>query len=155
MDPDGFARSWMESFDQRVRGESGPLEQTHHRLAAVQGVHPSLGSVQRAANVRMEFARELLDSNTSVLSALDALRGAGVRLAVVSDTFDETPRLWPNTALAPRFEVAVFSCQEGARKPDPRMYQIALGRLESPASRCASVGDGGSHELTGARATGL
>lgn len=79
VDPDGFARSWMESFDQRGRGESGPLERTRHRLAAVQGVHPSLGAVQRAANVRMESARELLDSSTPALSALDALHGAGVR----------------------------------------------------------------------------
>lgn len=155
VDPDDFARSWMESFDQRARGELGPLEHTIERLAAERGAHPSLDAVQRAASVRMGFAQELLDSSAPVLSALDALREAGVRLAVVSDTSDETPRLWSDTVLAHRFEVAVFSCQEGVRKPDPRMYQRALSRLGMPASRCAFVGDGGSNELTGASAVGL
>ncbi len=90
VDPDGFARSWMESFDPRVRGEFGPLERTIERLAAAQGGHPRWTEVQRAARVRLRFARQLLASSGRVLSALDALRDAGVRLALVSDTSDET-----------------------------------------------------------------
>lgn len=155
VDPDGFAKSWMESFDPRARGEFGPLERTIERLAALHGGHPRRAEVLRAARVRLGFAGQVLASSGRVLSALDALRAAGVRLALVSDTSDETTRLWPETDLSQRFEVTVFSCEEGVRKPNPRIYETALRRLALPASRCAFVGDGGSNELTGARAVGL
>jgi putative hydrolase of the HAD superfamily len=155
VDPESFVRQWSESFDERVRGRLGPLEETIEHLAVRLGHRPSTEQVEQAARIRLDFSRLSLRSDPRVLRALDDLRGAGCRLALVSDTSEETPRLWATSELAPRFEVTVFSCEEQVRKPEPAIYRRALERLRLDPSRCAFVGDGGSHELSGAAAVGL
>ncbi len=155
VDPVVFESDWAETFGQRVSGQLGSLEETIRRISGRQGIEPSSERVRRALETRLAFTKAHLESCGPVLPQLDALRTAGVRLAIVSDTSEETPRLWPSIALGSRFEAAVFSCEEGICKPDPRMYYLALQRLGLPAERCAFVGDGGSHELTGATAVGL
>jgi putative hydrolase of the HAD superfamily len=155
VDPDAFLRRWRESFDDRVRGRLGSLEDTIQHLVAGLGRPPSPEQVHEAARIRLEFSRASLRSDRRVLLALDELRQAGCRLAIVSDTSEETPRLWTAPELASRFDVTVFSCQEGIRKPEPAIYRLALERLRLDRSRCAFVGDGGSHELSGATAVGL
>ncbi|MGC2288905.1 MAG: HAD family hydrolase [Thermoplasmata archaeon] len=155
VDPETFEKDWTESLDQRCRGQLGSLEETVRRISERQGIEPTFDRVHQALKIRLRFAKSHLESCGSVLPELDALRAAGVRLAVVSDTSAETPRLWPSTVLGQRFEAAVFSCEEGFCKPDPRMYRLAIQRLELPVEHCAFVGDGGSRELTGATGVGL
>ncbi len=155
VNPVRFERDWAESLVERCCGQLGSLEETVRRIAGRQGIEPTFDDVRQATKIRLAFARSHLEACGPVLPELDALRAAGVRLAVVSDTSEETPRLWPSTALSHRFEATVFSCEEGFCKPDPRMYHRALRRLDLPAERCAFVGDGGSHELTGATTVGL
>ncbi len=41
------------------------------------------------------------------------------------------------------------------RKPDPRIYQLALQRLGCAPEACFYVGDGSDRELTGAREAGI
>ena len=53
------------------------------------------------------------------------------------------------------FDVEVFSCEVGLVKPEREIYECCLNRLGLAAKECVFVGDGGSGELTGARAVGL
>ncbi|MGA7923261.1 MAG: HAD family hydrolase [Thermoplasmata archaeon] len=155
VDPVRFEGDWAKSLELRCSGQLGSLEECLRRIAGRQGIVPTFDHVRESVEVRLAFCQSPLESCGPVLPELDALRAAGVRLAVVSDTSGETPRLWPSTVLGQRFDATVFSCEEGFCKPDPRMYQRALQRLHLPAERCAFVGDGGSHELTGATTVGL
>jgi putative hydrolase of the HAD superfamily len=155
VDPVEFEADWARSFEDRVYGRLGSLSQTLERLSARQGKYPSADPIRRAGELRVAWTRAVLDASGPVLPGLDRLRGAGMRLAVVSDTSAEVPYLWPSTELGRRFDASVFSCEEGFCKPDPRMYRRALDRLGLRAERCAFVGDGGSRELTGAGAVGL
>ena len=43
----------------------------------------------------------------------------------------------------------------GRCKPDPMIYLTACHRLGVPPEQCLYVGDGGSHELTGATEVGM
>lgn len=155
VDPPTFAQSWLNSADERFRGTLGSLEQVIEHLAGAQGAQPTSEMVHRALQLRLGAVRALLDRAAPLIPALDSFRAAGLRLALISDTTEETVRLWPETALSSRFDVAVFSCVEGICKPDPRIYRHALGRLRLSPSGCAYVGDGGSQELSGAEAVGL
>jgi len=150
-----FENDWMQSNDQRMLGQLGSLEDTMATLAERQGVRPTPERIRRATEIRLAFCRSTLDACDPVLPGLDALRKAGLRLAVVSDCSGETARLWTSSRLGQRIQTTVFSCVEGVFKPDPRMYRRALQKLDLPADRCAFVGDGGSRELTGATAIGL
>lgn len=155
LDPALFEHDWAGCFGERVTGRLGSLEETIRRMAERQGACPSADEMRRALETRLAFTRSQLDACGPVLPALDTLRAAGLRLAVVSDASEEAPRLWLSCPLGVRIPATVFSCQQGFCKPDPRMYLHALAQIGLPANRCAYVGDGGSHELTGAEAVGL
>lgn len=144
-----------ESFDERIRGALGDLRQTLRTLALRSGASPAEGAVERAAAQRVAMTRRQLDVEAPVLDALDALRRGGLRLGLVSDCTAETPLAWPHSPLAPRFDVAVFSCVIGLRKPDPRVYVQATRTLAVSPQECVYVGDGGSRELSGAALLGM
>jgi putative hydrolase of the HAD superfamily len=87
-------------------------------------------------------------------TACRALAEAGLRLAVVSNwdigLHDHLARLG-FTALV---DAVVTSAEAGAPKPDPRVFRLALERLDVAASQAVHVGDG-SEDDEGARAAGL
>ncbi len=155
VDPTGFTMAWIDSIGERCRGSLGSLEATIERFARALGGRPSSDAIRQATELRLDFSRSTLDRVEPILPGLDALRRSGFRLAIVSDSTEETARLWRETRLSSRFDLAVFSFEEKVCKPDPRMYAKALSGLGLPPVRCAYVGDGGSRELTGAESVGL
>ena len=79
---------------------------------------------------------------------LQYLKDNGYKTGLLSNCSSETVRVWPETLLAPLIDVPVFSAVEGIMKPDPRLFQIALGRLGERAKDCLYIADGMSQELT-------
>src|SRR5258708_741174 len=67
----------------------------------------------------------------------------------------ELPAAWPGLPVAELFDAAAFSCEIGARKPDPIVFKTIAGRLGVVPEDCLYVGDGGGHELTGSSAVGM
>jgi len=63
--------------------------------------------------------------------------------------------LWPALDLARLVDAPIFSSVAKMRKPDPGIYLLACERLAVMPQRCLFVGDGGSHELSGAEAVGM
>ena len=155
IDPAQFERNWSETLRDRTVGGLGNLEATIRAIAELQGTNPTEASVRRALDVRLAYTRTLFDACKPLLPAIDKLKGAGLRLAVVSDCSGEIPRLWPSTDLGARIQSTVFSCETGFCKPDPRAFRLALRQLSLDANDCAYVGDGDSRELTGASSMGL
>jgi putative hydrolase of the HAD superfamily len=86
---------------------------------------------------------------------LRALRARGLRTAVVSDCWYELPLLLPHLPVSDLLDARVFSIEVGECKPHPSMYLTACRRLGVAPDECLYVGDGGSRELTGARALGM
>src|SRR6185437_12551140 len=92
----------------------------------------------------------------TALAVLRQLRNYyALKTCVVSDCSPELPQIWKETPFAPMFDAAVFSCEVGVRKPNPKIYLEACGRLGVEPDECLFVGDGGSGELTGAAALGM
>ncbi len=73
----------------------------------------------------------------------------------MSNCSSEVPPLWKAGPLQSLVDAAVFSCNVGLLKPDPRIYSHVCGLLDVSPERCLFVGDGGSRELTGARDAGM
>ena len=74
---------------------------------------------------------------------------------MVTDCSSEVPAIWPSTCFAPLFDIAIFSCRVGLKKPDPRIYNLAVEGLGIESEDCLYVGDGSSQELTGAASVGM
>ena len=104
---------------------------------------------------RRRFEMGFVRVEHSILAALENLRAAGIRTAIVSDAGADDVESWPLCPLNSRIEATIFSYEVGYRKPDPRIYRRALSALGVSAEDAIFVGDGGSDEHTGARAVGL
>jgi putative hydrolase of the HAD superfamily len=107
------------------------------------------------ASRRRRFEAGLLEIEEGILSALERLRAAGIRTALVSDAGADDVECWPRSPLCERLDAVVFSYQVGVRKPDPRMYECALDAIGARPDTAIFVGDGGSDEHRGARAVGM
>jgi len=86
---------------------------------------------------------------------LRRLRARGYRLAVVSNWEPSLPLTLDRLGLGKYFDTVVASAAEGVWKPDPRLFEIALGRLGVPAPEALCVGDHIERDIEAARAAGL
>lgn len=155
VDPDGFTKGWFDLWRERY---DGTLPTIH---ACVRGVctaidrHVDEAAIERAVQVRIEASRHALTPRPDALDTLARLRALGLRTALISNCTPEIAVLWPTTPFARAFDVALFSCVEGRIKPDPALYLRACQRVNVEPGACLYVGDGGSHELSGAERIGM
>lgn len=104
---------------------------------------------------RRRFEVGLVGIEDGILAALDRLRVAGIRTALVSDAGADDVECWQRSPLRERLDAIVFSYEVGVRKPDPRIYERALDAIHARPGDAIFVGDGGSDEHRGARAVGM
>lgn len=89
---------------------------------------------------------------------LEHLKDAGLKLAIVSNTFvagKSLDRHLQNLGLIEFFPIRIYSCDIGVRKPNIRLFKTALERLNIPAQKAIFVGDSYSADIKGARKAGL
>jgi HAD superfamily hydrolase (TIGR01549 family) len=78
------------------------------------------------------------------------------RLGVVSNTMSGVSRdFLEREGLAGYFEVIVLSRDVGIRKPDPRIFSLALQRLGVEAFEAAHVGNSVEEDVAGAKGAGM
>jgi putative hydrolase of the HAD superfamily len=86
---------------------------------------------------------ERLAPNERMISFARGLRERGLRTALLTNNVREWEPLW--RAKLPEideiFEVVVDSAFVGMRKPDPRIYELALERLGATAEECVFLDD--------------
>lgn len=93
--------------------------------------------------------------HADVVPALGTLRECGVRCAIVSNWDARLHRLVAALRLEGYFEFVLTSAEAGWRKPDPRIFNEALRRLEVPRETVLHVGDSLEDDVAGARAAGI
>jgi putative hydrolase of the HAD superfamily len=99
---------------------------------------------------------EAIPLRPGMLDHVESLRRRGYRTGVVTNNFKELSALWRARVDVDRlFDTVVDSCEVGVRKPDPRIYHLALERLGGVAPRDAVLLDDFEVNLAGARAVGL
>jgi putative hydrolase of the HAD superfamily len=87
--------------------------------------------------------------------ALDAVRAAGLRSAVISNSNGTIRSLLGGLGLADRLDFVIDSGEEGVEKPDPRIFERALARAAVKPEEAAYIGDLYSIDVLGARRAGL
>jgi 2-haloalkanoic acid dehalogenase type II len=88
---------------------------------------------------------------------LETLRAQGYRIGAVSNAGDDddVQRLVDNAGLRPYFEVILVSAAVGIRKPNPRIFQMALEKLGCLPAETVMVGDTLGADVLGALNSGL
>ncbi len=144
------------TFTERATGRCGDMLATMRWVADRCGYHPSEAQLAAACAARSEVERGFTHMlRDDAVGTLHRLRERGLRVAVVSDCTHELPDLWTSLSVAPLVDATVFSVLMGERKPHPSLYLTACERLGIAPSDAIYVGDGGSNELSGAKAVGI
>jgi HAD superfamily hydrolase (TIGR01509 family) len=105
-----------------------------------------------------ELLREELDSVALLPGArplLQFLRRRGMRLGVLSNAASPYREPLVGLGLAELFDAAVFSCDEGTRKPDRRLFATVCERLGVAPAEAVMVGDSLVNDVRAAADAGL
>jgi putative hydrolase of the HAD superfamily len=130
----------------------------YRRLLALAGVSGEADALDNAAAVML---REHRASNawrrigTGVRDALERLRAANFKLAVVSNSEGTIEQMLTEIDLRDLFDAVVDSAVVGVTKPEPRIFQIALARLGVSPAEALMVGDSPSADIGGAQNAGV
>jgi putative hydrolase of the HAD superfamily len=144
-EPEEFVALWNEG---RAARDSGPFRDYLETL----GVGELADDVTQ---LRYDETRRQLVPRAGAVETIGELRRRGLRTGMISVCSDEVPELWPETAFADLFDSTIFSCSVGLRKPDPRIYRLALDELGVEPREAIFVGDGANDELAGAERVGM
>jgi putative hydrolase of the HAD superfamily len=97
-------------------------------------------------------ARRPLDGAADLLAAVRR----HARIAIVTNNLlDEQRDKLEYCGLAQFVDALVVSDDVRVSKPDPRIFEIALERVESGADEAVMVGDSWANDIAGARAAGI
>ena len=92
------------------------------------------------------------------LDVLRDLRASGLRLGIVSNVTlrpDLMRQDLDRLGIGPLVDASVFSSEVGVRKPDPRIFREALGRVQADPGEAVFVGDRLLDDVSGARGVGM
>lgn len=156
-------RAWL-------RESPGVVMKTHHDggfswhermyrrlldLAGTQGPPASLDAAAATILREHRLSNAWRRIGTGVRESLNRLRDAGLKLAVVSNSEGTLEKMLEEIDLRSPFEVVLDSSVVGVTKPDPRMFQLALERLNVSPAEALMVGDSPSADVDGAHAVGI
>ncbi|MEW2402221.1 HAD family hydrolase [Streptomyces sp. NPDC046862] len=112
---------------------------------------PTVAALRRCLTER-DLYRDL---DPEAATALQALRGLGVVLAVVSNSDGTLLEELDRWSLRGYFDVVVDSTVAGVEKPDPGIFRIAVDQLQLRAEDCWYVGDHVVNDVVGGMAAGI
>jgi putative hydrolase of the HAD superfamily len=111
------------------------LEQLTDALEPLLGHRPQMHRFK-------EIYFEALDPNPPMIELMRELKGAGYRMAMLTNNVREWEPLWRSMLPVDEiFETVVDSGFVGCRKPESRIYEIVLERVATPAGSCLMVDD--------------
>lgn len=155
LEAEDFRRVWRQTNRERDAGRFGSTEGDLENACRLLGVRPTPEQTTEAARLRTNVYGSNLRLRADAADTLRRIRDIGLRIGLISDCGWEIVAVWHTLPVAQLIDQTVFSCREGITKPDSTIYLTACRRLGVAPERCLYVGDGGSSELTGARAVGM
>jgi putative hydrolase of the HAD superfamily len=161
LDPETALSTWREVLGEHFRSREGTVYETAHEgyRKATHALFDDPPAEEEWLPLLEEYTRSSVRTEPGVLEVLRALDDAGFYLGVVSDVDDhELERLFEGFDLGRHFDDVTTSEAVGYRKPDPRMFETAVGKLREAGyvpDETLMVGDRYRHDVEGAREAGL
>jgi putative hydrolase of the HAD superfamily len=152
---DEFSRMWFDTFNERMTGELDTPRGNIEYICKKLGIRATEEEIEHATQARLEFSVRHMVPRPGAVDVITRLKSGGYRIGLISDCSQEMPKTWPRTAFAPLFDVTIFSCEVGMKKPKPEIYLLATDKLGVAPQECLYIGDGSSQELTGALSVGM
>jgi len=140
----------------RLQIDEARRERFRRLLAEAGATGPTL---DRAAGLAVRYRAEYelgWRPVTGAVPLLEALKARGAIVGIVTNNVKSEQTIKLNRCgLAPYVDALVTSEETGIQKPDPRIFEVALGQLGLAAGETAMVGDVWRTDIAGAQAAGL
>src|SRR5262245_35359311 len=139
-------------------GGTSWLQRVFRRILDLAETPGEIGALDRAAAA---IFREHMAHNVwrrvgaGVRDALERLRAAGLKLAVVSNSEGNIERMFADVGLLPLLDTVIDSAVVGVAKPDSRIFHLALERLQVSPADAIMVGDSPTADIKGANDAGI
>ena len=151
---DQYRSIWDLTENDRSIGKE-TFEETISKIMHANDIY-SEALLKKVVRKRKECKEKIFTTyGKEITDMLDALKEKGLKIALISNCFDEEVDPVKNSRLYPYFDVALLSYEVGIMKPDPKIFRLALERLKLEPGECIYVGDGGSNELKAATDCGM
>lgn len=154
--PDAFVSLWHAAFGERMKGIFKNYQACIEHICRQFGAQVQDDKIGLAASIRFGMnIREVTVPREGAIEVLSYLKSNGYKTGLISNCSAETTLIWESSPLASLIDVAVFSCVEGAMKPEPDIYHIAFERLAVKPEKCLYIADGIGQELASASNLGM
>lgn len=155
----------VENGAQPIRDRS-PEEREAFRIRHMQVWLEAAGLPHDARTARRARDRYLSEFDTEadykayrvfpdVLPALERIRDAGIRTAVISNADRDVTIICVHFEFAEQMDLIVTSALVGWEKPDPRTFQAAYEPLGVDPGRALHIGDQPKSDVAGSLAVGM
>ena len=155
VDLDAWAALWRDNIRERMLGQLGSLEDEIRTMLQQLGADPSPALVTELAEIETDGWTRAVTLYPETVPTLTALRERGSALGLLSNCSAQAGAVLERIGLAEFFASIVLSCDVGAVKPDPAIFEHAYRQLGVEPAACMFVADGAFTELDAAKALGM
>jgi len=145
----------IDEFETRWYGDLAQMRETGPIGDVLALFDLSPEAVERVTSLRRAVTRKGLVPVPGAVETIAALRERGLKTGLITVCSEDVVSLWEETDFHGLFDAEVFSAAVGLRKPDPRIYRLALELLRVEPEEAVFVGDGANDELAGAERVGM
>ncbi|MRR30439.1 HAD family hydrolase [bacterium] len=135
-----------------------PIDQfVHQALREARQDHLSDEKVRSALNEMYAITEDCWRLEEDTHPTLKELTRRGFHLGIITNAADarDVARIIDTHELRGYFETIVISADLGIRKPDPRIFEVAMQRTASKPDNAVMVGDNLNADILGAHRAGL
>lgn len=147
-----FLDQWFDAIDaiyaKSIEGHASEEE-------AILVISKNLGvKLRKIKRIIINAYRKNFYQNKELYKFAFKLRKKGYKIAILSDQWPLSKRALIKKRYMNKFDVVVFSCDVGVRKPNPKIYKIVLKKLNLPAKNCLFI-DNQEWNITPAKKLGF
>jgi len=153
---DEFSKMWFDTVYERNIGVFETIRDNIEYICNKMNARINEEQVSRATRIRHDFLKQsMMSPRKHSLETIAELRKMGIKIGLISDCSPSEPDIWKDTPFQPLFDATVFSASAKLKKPDVKIYQLAVKELKVREEECVYVGNGGSNEMEGAYNSGM
>ncbi len=104
-----------------------------------------------------DYDRVCIKRRPGMVETIETLHVMGLRLGIISNIISTSfvPHILKEYGVDTRMECVILSSEAGVRKPDPRIFSMALDEMRLNPEEAAYVGDTISRDVLGAKNANL
>jgi putative hydrolase of the HAD superfamily len=153
---DEFSKMWFDTVYERNIGVFETIRDNIEYICNKMNARINEEQVSRATRIRHDFLKQsMMSPRKHSLETIAELRKMGIKIGLISDCSPSEPDIWKDTFFQPLFDATIFSASAKLKKPDVKIYQLAVKELKVREEECVYVGNGGSNEMEGAYNSGM